>query len=235
LKLRTDFLRRFYKQASFPFLEAKRKIREHEEPFNDPPFDDSGDPPYLKEWEEADEAVEVLGQACVSFLSGSLKLFLNESEQEFRKFYGPLPEKDASTFKKHGFVTGYQHWFASMGINMEDSRVDISVVSEIVYTRNMAEHHNSIGSMQLSQDESAQKKFPRPFFANPIEDGIFAQQLEEDPDAAMFGGLLSVQPEKLHAAIDAVEKLCDWLEPQWRIGPKKLPPEPQEQRSWKGD
>jgi hypothetical protein len=160
LKLRTDFLRRFYKQALFPFLEAKRKIREHEEPFNDPPFDDSGDPPYLKEWEEADEAIEVLGQACVSFLSGSLKLFLNESEQEFRKFYGPLPEKDASTFKRHGSVTGYQHWFASVGINMEDSRVDINVISEIVYTRHMAEHHNSIGSMQLPQDESARKKFP---------------------------------------------------------------------------
>ena len=109
-------------------------------------------------------------------------------------------------------------WFARMGINMADSGVDLNVISEIVFTRNMSEHGNSIMSLGLSQDESARKKFPRPFFANPIEEGLFDQQLKDDPDEAAFGGLLSIQPERLDKAIDAVEKLCVWLEPQyWEV------------------
>ena len=70
---------------------------------------------YLSEWEDADEAIEVLGQACVSFLSASLKLFLNEAEQEMREMYDLLPNKDGPTFKKQGFVEGYRKWFARHG------------------------------------------------------------------------------------------------------------------------
>jgi hypothetical protein len=47
LKERTAFLRRFYDLASEPFNEVKRKISAGEPPYDDPPFDDSGEPPYL--------------------------------------------------------------------------------------------------------------------------------------------------------------------------------------------
>lgn len=223
LRRRTNFLRSLYRQTSAIYQDTKRRIDVGEPPFDNPPYDESGDPAYLSEWEDADEAIEVLGQACVSFLSGSLKLFLNEAEQEMREMYDPLPDKDAPTFKKQGFVGGYREWFASMGIKLEDSGVDLNVISEIVFTRNMSEHSNSIMSLGLSQDESARKKFPRPFFANPIEQGLFEQHLSEDPDGAVFGGLLSIQPHRLEKAIDAVETLCVWLEPQYLGGPKQLP------------
>jgi hypothetical protein len=89
LKRRTSFVRRFYERASQEFLDTKHKIDCSEPPFNRPPFDDSGEPPFLEEWQDADEAIEFLGQACVSFLSTSVVLYLTEAEHEFcgfRKF-----------------------------------------------------------------------------------------------------------------------------------------------------
>jgi hypothetical protein len=33
---------------------------------------------------------------------------------------------------------------------------------------------------------------------------------------------VEVPTQLFHEGIDAVEKLCDWIEPQWRRGPKKV-------------
>jgi len=44
LKERTDLIRHFYDSASAPMVETKRRIEAGEAPFNDPPFDDSGEP-----------------------------------------------------------------------------------------------------------------------------------------------------------------------------------------------
>src|SRR5688500_1941943 len=92
LKRRTSFVRNFYERASAQFLETKRRIERREAPFDKPPADNSGEPPFLKEWQDADEAIEFLGQACVSFLSASVVLYLTESEREFRAQWGNLFE-----------------------------------------------------------------------------------------------------------------------------------------------
>src|SRR5690348_18412089 len=90
LKERTAFLRRFYDLASEPFNEVKRKISAGAPPYDDPPFDDTGEPLYLSEWLEADEAAEFLGQACISYLAASVKLYLRESEVQFWARWGGL-------------------------------------------------------------------------------------------------------------------------------------------------
>src|SRR5262245_61689139 len=91
LKRRTAFLRAFYKQTSAAYIETKRKIEAYEEPYSWPEGYEDAEPPFLAEWQEADEALEFLGQACVSFLSATPKLFLNESESEFRKAFDFVP------------------------------------------------------------------------------------------------------------------------------------------------
>ena len=91
LERRTAFIRGFYTQTSAPYIETKRKIDAYEEPFSWPSGYEDSEPPFLAEWQEADEALEFLGQACVSFLSAALKLFLNESEREFRNAFDGLP------------------------------------------------------------------------------------------------------------------------------------------------
>jgi len=225
LKRRTAFLRSFYKQTSAPYVETKRKIEACEEPYAWPEGYEDSEPPFLAEWQEADEALEFLGQACVAFLSATLKLFLNESETRFRETFDslPIPALDKAVFKKQGFVEGYRQWFALMGINMEDSGADVTLMSEIVTTRNLSEHPKTISLMHLSQGDDERKKFPHPFFANPIEEAIFKQQQEETGEDVGIPWMISIQPDKMRQAIDEVDRLCDWLEPMWQKGPQKLP------------
>jgi hypothetical protein len=57
---RIKFINQFYKAASLPFAEKKRKIEAEEEPFV-PPYSEDADPHFLNEWIEADESLQVLG------------------------------------------------------------------------------------------------------------------------------------------------------------------------------
>ncbi|KXK32895.1 MAG: hypothetical protein UZ01_00317 [Candidatus Brocadia sinica] len=86
LQIRTKFIRAFYAEASFPFTERKRKIEAGEDPFK-PLYNEGGEPQFLKEWEEADEALDVLGQMCISMLSSSLQLYLKESVNDLHGRY----------------------------------------------------------------------------------------------------------------------------------------------------
>lgn len=74
-KGRTRFLPYFYDSAAAPFRETMRKIEAGEAPFASPPYREDGEPPYLDEWVEASEAVEVLRRSCLSMLSASLNLY----------------------------------------------------------------------------------------------------------------------------------------------------------------
>ena len=76
LELRTKFISDFYEKATRTFTETKRKIQVGDEPFDNPPYDESGEPPYLEEWQEADEALEFIGQACLSYVASTPHLVL---------------------------------------------------------------------------------------------------------------------------------------------------------------
>ena len=78
----TRFLRYFYDSAAAPFSETMRKIEAEEAPFDSPPYREDGEPPYLDEWVEASDAVEVLGRSCLSMLSASLHLYFRTWEEE---------------------------------------------------------------------------------------------------------------------------------------------------------
>ena len=84
LRRRTAFTRSFYERASHPFAEIQRQIERQEPPFDNPPLDESGEPAYLAEWQDAEEGLEMLGQMCLTLLSNSLKLYLDETTQKLR-------------------------------------------------------------------------------------------------------------------------------------------------------
>ena len=66
LKERTKFIQHFYETAGEPFRETMRKIEADEPPFDNPPYSEDGEPPYLEEWIQAEEELEVLGR-CPSY------------------------------------------------------------------------------------------------------------------------------------------------------------------------
>ena len=50
LRERTKFIRYFYETAAEPFRETIRKIEADEAPFDNPPYSEDGEPPFLEEW-----------------------------------------------------------------------------------------------------------------------------------------------------------------------------------------
>ena len=82
LKERTRFIRYFYQTAAEPFRETIRKIEAGEAPFDDPPYSEDGEPPFLEEWLAADTALAMLGRTCISMLSASLQLYFKTWEGE---------------------------------------------------------------------------------------------------------------------------------------------------------
>lgn len=75
------FIERFYLSASGPFRDTKRKIATHEEPFVPPSFDPDTatdfEPPFLEEWLEADESLNLVGQAALNLAQAAFRDYLN--------------------------------------------------------------------------------------------------------------------------------------------------------------
>ena len=172
LSERTRFLRYVYERASVPFVETKERIRAADPPYDNPPFDDSGEPAYLEEWQDADAALEFLGQACLSHLAASLRLYLDAAREEIGRFYR-LPEGsgsfDASEAKRTGVLSANKTWFAQFEIRLEASGADLGLLEEILLTRNVAQHPDSIAFDAPRQRAADHRKFPDPFFLSEFE------------------------------------------------------------------
>jgi hypothetical protein len=223
LNRRMGFVRDFYTRASKPFVETMDKISNAEAPFDDPPYSEDGEPAFLAEWQDADEAIDFLGQSCISFIAASVKLYLVETEREFRRMWGrmfPFPDVKVS---EEGIVSGYEDWFRSLGIDFRSSGADIELIREVVATRNLAQHPASIGLMRLSQRPVDREKFPRPFFGHPLE-----KQIHDDEPSHEFAWMLSITPEAIAQSVNEVVKFGEWLDAQSLAGPKAMPQTPAE-------
>jgi hypothetical protein len=217
LKGRTKFIRSFYDQASAPFLETKRKIEAREEPFDDPPYDESGEPPYLEQWQDADEALEFLGQACLSHVASSLKLYLDEVRRELEhRFRLPAEIRAFSSeeAKQRGPFHANKSWFAQLGIRFEDSDADLKLLEEILVTRNRVQHPSWIGFHMIRQTRTDREKFPIPTFASDFDLRLYTA---EDATIDKPGPwTLAIRKETLFEAIEEVESFCEWLEGRWQ-------------------
>ena len=125
LRERTALIRHFFDTASAPFIETKRQIEAGEPPFHDPPWDDSGEPAFMKEWARADVELELLGRACITMLSESIKHYFKGWER-----YAPLTPAAKKTMTR-GFVRAYvNHYSAALGI--QGCPADLDVIEQVV-------------------------------------------------------------------------------------------------------
>ena len=198
------FLKHFYDVASAPFVEAKRRIEAGEEPYDDPPYDESGVPPYLAEWMQAEVEHELVGRAAVSMLSEALKQFFVTWERK-----GWTEPPCAKCFKKafkDGFISGYVACFTE-GFTTDWSTcpADLGVLKQVVLARNRSQHADLVLD-HLSHDDYALAQFPKPFFVHPEEDGV------EYDGNSFLAPTMHVGRTKLFEAIDHVERLCVWLQ-----------------------
>ena len=208
LKERTTFIRRFYEQAGEPFREIMRKIEASEAPFDDPPYSEDGEPPFLVEWSEAHMALEVLGRTCVSMLSASIQLYFKCWEAELGVTWKPGERENAF---KSGFIEGYKVTFGELlGLDWGDCPVDFGVLEQVNLARNRDQHPDDVTSMRITHDRKTRERFSELLFVSESDRKMF-----EDPDMAGISWMspaVHVSREALFTAIEQVEKLGEWLE-----------------------
>ncbi|WP_312183401.1 hypothetical protein [Massilia timonae] len=202
-KQRADLIRHFHDAASAPFVAAKRCIENALPPFNDPPYDDSGEPAFLSEWLQADVEQELVGRAAVSMLSDALKQFFVTWER-----YSWDKPPCSKCFKKafeSGFITGYVECFAEgFQLDWSDCPADLNILKQVVLARNRAQHSDLILD-HLSHDEKSLQAYPRPFFVRPDE--------ALDLSASTFlSPTIHISREKILEAIAHAEQLTHWLQ-----------------------
>ncbi len=229
LKARTRFIRQFYDDAAFPFTERKRKIEVGEEPFV-PPYSEDGDPPFEVEWIEADESLDVLGQACISMLAATLQLYFKEWVDEIHRRFGSdqlakvgigRPQDNKAAFKE-GWINGYRAFFQDkLKIDWTDVPSNLGVLQEVVLTRNRAQHPERIMSFRIDQSQRDAMKYPRSFFADELELKVFADA-PEVPAEWVRPWRLNVTRGKLFAAVDEVDGFCAWLEERLLAWPSRV-------------
>ncbi len=206
LKERIAFIRQLYDAASLPFIERKRKIEAGEEPFV-PPYSEDGEPPFIVEWIEADESLQVLGYSCISMLAAAFHLHLKTWEAELNT---PVGDSFRSEFKM-GWLNGYKAYFAArFGIRFDKAPVDLSILEEVVLARNRIQHPDNIVSPKTKWSSTDLEKLPRAFFVDERERGLLSGA-DETETSWLFPPTVHITQEKLMAAFGEVEKFSAWL------------------------
>ena len=122
LKERTKFIRHFYETAEKPFRDTIHKIENEVPPFDESPYAEDGEPPFMQEWREATGALDVLGRCCISMLSASLKLYFKTWESKLCIPWDHDMKKKVC--KKQGFIKAYQFYFGRvLGLSWDDCPV----------------------------------------------------------------------------------------------------------------
>jgi len=202
LKLRLDFTKQLHERSCAPFVLIKQQIEDEVPPY-EPPYSEGGEPPFLAEWIEADESLQVLGYTCISMLSASLHLFLRTWEKELGK---PAQSQYKTLFKKKGWLNGYRRYFIDMiKVDYDNSPVEMIRLEEIVRARNRVQHPDFIGFNTVSFTDDDLKVFPEPFFSSEIDRRM-------SRGSSRFLPLkLHVPPEKFEAAHNDVAQFAAWL------------------------
>ena len=211
LKSRTSFIRYFYEQAVRSFNEIKIAIENKEEPYI-PPYSEDGEPPFIEEWMDAEQGVEIVGHACISMLSSSLYLFLKSWVNRLEKEHGM---KFNANFKKRGWFNGYKQIFNELQLPLSQCGADLDIVEQITLARNRVQHPEKLTKMVVDHSGSDLKRFPKLFFANETE---LKMTIHDTDGSAIWWLRPSVKStkEKIFAAIDQVEALCSWLGEEYR-------------------
>jgi hypothetical protein len=205
LRDKLRFIERFYAIASEPFRETKRKIEAHEEPFVPPPFDPetaNDEPDFLTEWQDADESLNLIGQAALNLVQAAFREYLSW----FLKLYDvPLTAKGAHWLERYK-----NQFLETFDIDWNQGPVSIAELEEINLARNDVEHSGSAFGMTRTQSKDHQDRFPLGVFVHEVDRQIAASSGHEGL------GRIYISQDNLAEAIRRVERFCEFLDEQRR-------------------
>lgn len=223
LKERTNFIRFYYDQCVVPFAKIQHQIDNQLPPFDDPPYSEDPEPPYLDKWMDADAGIQIVGLSCVSLLSDSLKLYFGSLQHRVIGFGFGDEESERKAFKKE-FVAAYTGILGYiLDTDWSDCPADLEIIEQVVLARNRSQHGGDLTSFYVPHDQHTLNKHPRPFFVSEHERELWMGDNGIATSRFLMPSV-EVTREALFAAIEHVEKLADWIEGRmdkaadWRMG-----------------
>jgi len=201
-----DFIGNLYNTASGPFAAIQARIESGEEPFayDGRPVEQ---PPYLEEWADAEESVNILGQLCLSLVQRSFKEFLVSFVKETGN---ELPRKGSA----ENWFEAYKSFFLrEYGIDWEKSPVDVSFLEELNLARNDILHgggKHDIYGMKRTQSKQYCDRFPQGLFVNEIHKRIRSGSEHVRP------ARIEITADKLTLVIQYVREFCSHISHQWQ-------------------
>lgn len=204
LKDKLRFIERHFATASEPFRETKRKIDGGEAPFEPPPFDPETatdfEPPFLEKWQEADESLNIEGQAALKLVHSAF--------QDYLRWFVKLEGVELTARGKNWLERYKKHFRDVYGIDFEQGPVPLDELEEVNLARNDAEHSSNPFGMTRRQSDEHQLRFPTGLFVDEID-----RQIAESA-GGRWPGRISVTDIGLNEAIRRVETFCEWLDSQ---------------------
>jgi hypothetical protein len=202
LRDKLRFIERHYKAATEPFRETTRKIEAGERPFEPPPFDPETatdfEPPFLEQWQEAKESLNIEGQAALKLVQAALREYLSS----FVDMYDiPLTAKGRNWLERYK-----NHFLEVYVIDWDKSPVAVSELEEVNLARNDVEHSGEPFGMTRRQSEEHVRRFPAGLFVNETDKQFFQGAADSWPRR------IDVMQDGLKEAIRRVEKFCEFLD-----------------------
>ncbi len=207
LNRRLDFVRQLYTRSSAPFEDIRIKIEKNEEPFVSA-YSEDDEPPFMLEWQDAGDSIDVLGHACLCILASTLQAYLHTCASRYCE---KLSDKDRKRIFRKGWVKGYDHIFTeTFGITFADGPVSIAVLEDIVLTRNSIQHGLEITNNRPKHAQSIRGAVPSVFLdAREVE---LLERLDPDAQTWLFPPAVHVSQTSLEETIKAVEIFVAWLD-----------------------
>jgi len=208
LKDNLQFLKWFYEQSVAPFKDIKRKIDAQEDPYISRGDYESEEPPFLSEWLDADDALKLQGQSCLSLLQRSFREYLDSTVTRHPE---TRPEKKGNWF------VNYKRWFLEeAAVDWDKSPVPLDRIEELTIARNCVEHGSGsiydAHRLVKEQAENYHDRFPDAMFASEFERTLWKEAGDPQPVT------IELTPEKLDSAIANILAFATFIEeklPAW--------------------
>lgn len=203
LQDKLNFIYRFYETAAQPFTEMMRKIEQNEEPYAAHGEPQSDEPPFLMEWLDAEESLNILGQSCLCLAQASLKDFLIA----FMERSGKPPGRT----KGESWFEAFQRYFLEQyGIDWSKTGVDLGLLEQINLARNDIQHEGRPYDLARLQDERHAKRFPNSIFASELDRAIFREFSRHEPCR------IEVTRDGLACSLGVIEEFCLRIDQPYR-------------------
>lgn len=187
-----------YENAAPPFEETQRKISEHEPPYayGGDPEDYCGDEFYT-EWSDSEDALDALGASCLAIVQQAAHAYLKAWVLEIGG-----KEVWEAKLPGDGWFGKCRHLLQVAKIDLEPCAAAVAIIEQGILARNDFIHNDDLLDTMTMQSEEHKTKYPKTKFADPRWTVEPANPIR-----------LRVTRESLKEAIDAVARLCQYLDP----------------------